>query len=46
MTFRVPALYFIVFLFFPIPKPSVSSVDRPIPKNDGRDKADVLSGPC
>jgi hypothetical protein len=27
---------FIIFLFFPIPELSVSSVDRPVPKNDGR----------
>jgi hypothetical protein len=28
--------WFIVFLFFSIPELSVSSVDRPIPRNDGR----------
>jgi membrane-anchored glycerophosphoryl diester phosphodiesterase (GDPDase) len=35
---RVPALYFLffIFLFFPIPELSVSNVDRPVPKNDGR----------
>jgi hypothetical protein len=27
---------FIIFLLFPIPELSVSSVDRPVPKNDGR----------
>jgi hypothetical protein len=27
---------FIIFLFFPIPELSVSSVDQPVPKNGGR----------
>jgi hypothetical protein len=36
LTLRVPALFIIIFLFFPIPELSVSSVDRHAPKNDGR----------
>jgi hypothetical protein len=28
--------FFIIFLFVPISELSVSSVDRPVPKNDGR----------
>jgi hypothetical protein len=33
LTLRACAL-FIIFLFFPIPGLSVSSVDRPVPKKD------------
>jgi hypothetical protein len=34
--FACACALFIVFLFFPIPELPVSSVDRPVPKNDGR----------
>jgi hypothetical protein len=40
----VTCALFILFLFFHIQELSVISVDRPVPKNDGR--ADVFSGPC
>jgi hypothetical protein len=35
--FACACALFIIFLFFPIPELSVSSVDRPVPKKDGQE---------
>jgi hypothetical protein len=35
--FACACALFIIFLFFPIPEISVSSVDQHVPKNDGRE---------